>query len=476
MLKLFTTQKLEELNDAVCTLLSTEGMRVHHAPLRNLVRQYGAEVNDTYGTVRFSRKQIDALREKQLRYAATADLFGNAPGEYHPTVDDSIPFVYDLNTNTKRYATKEDAIESLKVQHMIPEINAVRSPTIISEAPSHIEPLLRYRAALEITDKPLGNVGFWDDRLIPYFKEVSAIRGEKSLGFNSANMVISPMIIDEATGRKILTTAAAGYVNVGATPMPTAGGSSPVSVEGTALIAATEILGMALILDIVNTHYHIENPNKITGYCVSGIVDMATLQGVFSAPESILQDLMVRELFAQFYGAKIGFCPHYTDAKLPGMQCVMERVMKYFATAYTGDTGYVENFSLGHLLACTVHSPTQMMIDLELGRAMYHFFCHKQSISISDALAEVKEVFADNGDSFMLTDNTIDHFRENFYSYIMDHTTWKDVELLAHEKHIIAEANDRYSSLLAGYKQPEVDTNVLKALDEIIQSAERNLQ
>lgn len=475
MLKMFTDQKLDELNDAVCTLLSTEGMRVHHAPLRDLARQYGAEVNDTYRTVRFSRKQIDDLREKQLAYAATTDLFGNIPGEYHPVVDDSIPFVYDLNSNTKRYATKADAIESLKVQQMIPEIIAVRSPTIIYEAPSVIEPLLRYRTALEISDKQPGSVGFWDDRLIPYFKEVAAVRGDKTLGFNSANMVISPMIIDEPTGRKILATAAEGYINVGATPMPTAGGSSPVTVEGTALIAATEILGMALILDIVNTHYNIDNPNKITANCVTGIVDMSSLQGVFSGPESILQDLMVHELFARLYGAKINFCPNYTDAKLPGTQCVLERVMKYFATAYTGDTSYVENFSLGHLLTCTVHSPTQMMIDLELGRAMHHFFCHKQNVSISDALAEVKEVFAENEDSFMLTDNTIDYFRENFYSYIMDHDAWKDSELLAHEKQIISEANARYSSLLASYTQPEIDTNVLKALDEIIKSAERNL-
>jgi len=437
MLQLFTKDKLNELNAAVCDLLETEGMRVHHAPLRDILRQYGAIVDDAKRTVCFTRDQIETLQKQQIAYAETADLFSNTPGEYAPIVNDSIPFVYDLSANGKRYALKADAIESLKVQHMLPEIKNVRVPTIMRDAPLTIEPLLRYRAAFDISDKATAPVGFWDDRLIPYFKEMDQINGVAEPSFFSANMVISPLIIDEPTGRKILTTAKEGYINRGATPMPAAGGSSPVTVEGTALIAATEILGMALVLDMVNTHFGIENGNKITGFCVSGILDMSSLQGVFSAPESILQDIMVHDMFAQLYHAKIQFNPDYTDAKLPGMQCVLERVMKYSACAYAGSTEYIEGYSIGNLLTCTVHSPTQMMIDLELGRALHHFFCHEQAASIADVLKEVKEVFAEGEHSFMLTDNTLDLFRNNFYSFIAERGAWKDVDLLSAERHII---------------------------------------
>jgi len=475
MLRLFTSRQLEELDEAVCDLLATEGMRVHHAPLRDLLRDCGAIVDDAKRTVCFTRAQIDALRDKQTAYANASDLFSNTPGDYAPIVNDSIPFVYDLSTNSKRYAVTADAYESLKVQHMIPEIKSVRVPTIMRDVPVAIEPLLRHRAAFDISDKGTAPVGFWDDRLIPYFKEMDIICGVKEPSFFSANMVISPFIIDEPTGRKILTTAREGYINRGATPMPAAGGSSPVTVEGTALIAATEILGMALILDMVNDVYGIDNPNKITGYCVSGILDMGSLQGVFSAPESVLQDMMVHDMFAERYRAKIQFNPDYTDAKLPGMQCVLERVMKYSACAYAGSTEYIEGYSIGNLLTCTVHSPTQMMIDLELGRALHHFFCHKQTVSFAEALAEVKEVFAEGEHSFMLTENTLDHFRENFYSFIVDRSAWKDVDLLAHEKQIIDEANERYAALLASYTAPNFDTDRLRALDEVIERAKKEL-
>jgi len=475
MLRLFTPIQLEELDEAVCTLLETEGMRVHHAPLRDLLRKCGAIVNDDKRTVCFTRAQINALRDKQLAYAAKSDIFANTPGDYAPIVNDSIPFVYDLSTNSKRYAVTADAYESLKVQHMLSDIKSVRVPTIMRDAPIAIEPLLRHRAAFDISDKPTAPVGFWDDRLIPYFKEMDIINGVKEPSFFSANMVISPLIIDEPTGRKILTTAKEGYVNRGATPMPAAGGSAPVTVEGTALIAATEILGMALVLDMVNDVYGIENENKITGFVVSGILDMGSLQGVFSAPESVLQDMMVHDMFAQRYGAKLQFNPDYTDAKLPGMQCVLERVMKYSACAYAGSTEYIEGYSIGNLLTCTVHSSTQMMIDLELGRALHHFFCHKQQVSIADLLAEVKEVFDEGEHSFMLTDNTVENFRENFYSFIVDRGAWKDADLLAHEKQIIEEANVRYAKTLASYTAPNFDTAKLRALDAVIEKAKKAL-
>ncbi len=475
MLNLFTKEQLTELNEAVCNLLETEGMRVHYAPLRDLLRQYGAGVNDEKMTVCFSREMINALKQKQQDYAKNSTIFENTTNAYSPIVNDSIPFIYDLTTGKKRYATYEDAIESIKVQHMIPEIKSVRVPTMISDVPQVIEPLFRYRAVFDITDKMTAPVGFWDDRLIPYFKEMDIINGVKEPSFFSANMVISPMIIDESTGRKIIATAKEGYINRGATPMSTAGGTSAVTVEGTALMAATEILGMALVLDIVNTHFGIDNPNKITGFCVTGVVDMRTLQGVFSSPEAILQDIMVHDMFKDIYSAKIRFNPDYTDAKLPGMQCVLERVMKYSACAYAGSTEYIEGYSIGNLLTCTVHSTTQMIIDLEIGRALYKFFCRKQSVPMKKLLAETKEILQTGGHSFMMTDSTLDNYMDNFYSFIADRSAWSDADILQAENNIIKEANIRYKKLLDSYVAPKLDATKLKALDKVIDRAKVEL-
>lgn len=474
-LKLFAEEKLFELNEAVRELLINEGMRIHHKPLRDLLKRYGAVADENKRTVRFSGKMIDDICEEQKGYAQRNDVFNTKAGEYSPMVNDSIPFVYDNVNCRKRYANENDALESLKVQHMIEQIKNVRVPTIISGIPGYIEPLIRYRKSFDITNKKTAPVGFWDDRLIPYFKELDIIAGAEEPSFFSANMVISPMIIDEPTGRKIITNAKEGYVNRGATPMTTGGGNSPITVEGTAIIAAAEILGMALVLDIVNNHYGIENSNKITGFCVTGTMDMKTLQGVFSSPEAVLQDILVYELFRTLYSATIQFNPDYTDARLPGMQCVLERVMKYSACTYTGSTEYIENFSLGNLLTCTVHSPTQMMIDLEIGKALHKFFCHKQIVATVDVMDEIRSVLSSEEHSFMLTDLTISHYKDNFYSFISNRSAWEDKGILDGEKEIIRQADNRYQMLLDAYEPIEIDKNKLDAMDVVIKRAKEEL-
>jgi len=74
-----------------------------------------------------------------------------------------------------------------------------------------------------------------------------------------------------------------------------------------------------------------------------------------------------------------------------------------------------------------------------------------------------------------MTENTLDHFRENFYSFIVDRSAWKDVDLLSHEKQIIDEANERYAALLASYTPPTFDTDRLHALDAVIEQAKKVL-
>jgi len=469
----FDIRRLNELNTAVIGLLTTHGVFVRHKPLREIARKHGAAVDEAAETVRYSAAQIEKLAAEHNKNAGAVTA-EKLPSAYTPSVNDSIPFVYDFDTGKKRRASAEDAADIIKAQQVCADFTEVHSPVMLGGVHPLIEPLKRYILPYYYTDKKVGAVGFWDDRLIPYLLELDRLYGRTSRGFGSGNFFISPLALDENTGRKILANAKNGVENGGTGTMATGGISAPATVDGVALIGAAEILAGALLTNAVNKHFGVETKIKISGGAATGMLDMQTLQGAFSTPEAILSDLMIHEFFKEIYHAYSGFNPSYTDARLPGMQCMRERVTMYSACAYAGYPSYVANFSCGNLFTCTVHSNAQMMADIELGRCLYHYFANKRQASMEDLLEDVKDVL-ENGGSFLTSELTAAQYKNNFYSFTSDVGAWRDVFYYDSEREIMEEANLRYKKLLAAYEQPEIDAYRQREAERIINRAEKDL-
>jgi trimethylamine:corrinoid methyltransferase-like protein len=391
--------------------------------------------------------------------------------EYSAEFPDSNIFVYDWALQDKRYPLLSDGIEILQVQDAHPEVKRSRCPVVLSDIPAAVEPLKRYLLAYEVTGKEPGGLGYWEPELVPYFNELDAINGRSSCsrGYFSAYAMISPLYVDQRTGDMILMHARHGYLNDGFCSMPVSGGNAPVTVSGAAIIGVSEILGGALLLDAVRTVNHLPPEVLIGGSIVSGSQDMRTMQSAFASPEAIQQDNLVHQFFREYCQAEVSFVPDYTDAKVPGMQCMFERLMKSLLCYQQNG---VFNSCVGQLMSGALFSDVQAMIDIEYGHGLRSALAPVEITGLDADLEEISQaILASEIPNFLTSDRTLAAYRGNWYSWAIDHKSWGREQYYEKERALLEGAHRRWKEMQIHYTGPKTDPLKIAAMQAVLSSA-----
>lgn len=473
--------QMQSIHEATLKVLERTGLRVDCEDFHGPLESAGAGVDRDTRVVKFPGKLIEKMiedmrgrisagRRQYLLNGVTNPRwtppmgckFGGACIEY-----------LDLEKNTVRQPTEEDLIKLLMLGEVLEEVGFVGNPVaclVDSEGNAVPGPMQRVKTAALVAKytTKCGSTEVWNEQELDFLLEIGEIvRGsreeyQRQPCFITAKETIAPLQFPADDGRVLLMLARLGLPCT-VVPMPITGATSPCSVAGNIVMANAEILG-------VMTCIHAAVPEAITGGgVITGVMDMATGAVSFSAPESLMQDAGIAQLYDRFYGQDLAIGTGYTDAKYPGVQSLAEKTHKMLSAAGLGRF----NFPVGLLVGGKRFCAEQAVLDLEIAESIKR--CSGNIDTGRDMLAVEVIDEVGIGESFLMHEHTIEHFRQNLWDpLLLDRGNPCPLEA-SREKDMLIAAREKVQEIWRRDDLYQIDEDRSKAIDDVVARAERIL-
>ena len=469
-LKLGDDDDLIRLNEAAWKVLERTGFKVYSKRILDKVGALGARVDYDTMTARFPCELIKETVDCELR-PEPPDKSITVAKEFQVGYGEVCFFLYDWEKQERRAATREEAIQLIRLGDAIPEVTSIAPPAVNSEIDQRVEAIESAELLMSNTNKRAGS-GIRCPEQVKYMHEIRMVcekHGDPRRWVQTGGCLTSPLTLGERSAQIVEILMDLGYEDFAFSSMPIAGGNAPVTTAGCIVMCIAELLGARLVARALT-------PNASgVGMLISGTMDMTNGKPSFCSPQAVTQDIVTWRVFNRLYGLNISLdrSASYVNAKLPGLQCAYERTFKQTMLAVgTGTLG----MHLGSLDGAAIFSPEQAMIDLELCRGLWEFY---RGIQISDetlALNEIDEVGIGESRSYLDTDHTFTHFREALWMpELLDVSMWHDGEEADREWNMLGKANKQWKEYLASWRQPEVNENLLAEVHEVVERAKRSI-
>jgi len=377
---------------------------------------------------------------------------------------------YDYRAGARRPVNTDVFIEMKQLAEATPEIGYI-STWYRQDVPQPTERIASLVLALQYTSKVDG-IESMNAGAIKYLLDIGEIMGyrrEAAPYLAGSQCLISPLVLDEWAGADMLERARQGVHRYHAASMPTIGVSSPVTVAGTIVIGAAEILGgMAAA-------YCLAPEGDITGRMISTVGDMRSADAASAGPESVMTTLGVKRLFNDHFGGHL-WCETYFSPSTthPGLQAVYQNWFAGTGAArlagrpewpYPG-MGTLDNGGLG--------SPTQLMLDMEIRRSQWAL---RDEIEVSEesiAWDTITQVVQSDG-SFLASDHTLEHFRELWNSEVFPLSPPESASAVGDEKRVLDQCEQRWRDNVARWQPPDLPADTLAALEDVVARANQEL-
>ena len=208
-----TSDDLSKMFDTALEVLESVGMRVTHETVLERLEAYGAEVSRAESIVRMPSKVIEkAIVAMKRANAIAPPSEGPFPDKFEVSMGDGCFFIYDFERKTRRKATRDDFITTVRFADALPEVTSFAAPVEIGGVP--VETMVIEMQALSYihSAKP-SFVEVHIPEQIRYLAELRKVTGdhrENMATIGSAQGVISPLTARET---EILKYIAQGYLN-----------------------------------------------------------------------------------------------------------------------------------------------------------------------------------------------------------------------------------------------------------------------
>jgi len=467
--------QLEKLHENVFKVLETAGIKVEDETILDILAKKGGMVNKATKIVKFPAQLINetiALHKEDVKQGKTA-IREEKYQKFSPRIGGLSLYYLDSDKKERRKATTDDLIQMIKLANGIEEVVAINAPLTSSEFDPLIEPLEALKLLIQYSDKKIKDIHCIEPEQVKYMVEIGKLlpNEAKNVSFvDPVNYFTSPLILSERCA-KCLKEKIKYKIPAIIGTMPLAGGNAPVTIAGSSVIGAAEVLGGWVVAKAIDPEI------PVGGFVCSGLIDMATASMTSSSPETILQDIALYHLFDQFYGGEMKMVGiSFVTAKLPGAQAVFEKTFKTLTAAInTAQDPF--NELIGILDTGNMFSPVQAMIDLEFGEAMWRFA--KGEIEVSDesiGLETIKDVGIDKGRTYLNTNHTLKYFKNYWFPKLLDRTAWLDYSTeQKKEGRILEKANERWKEILKKYKSPVREGKLIKEVDRILETARKDI-
>jgi trimethylamine:corrinoid methyltransferase-like protein len=336
------------------------------------------------------------------------------------------------------------------------------------DVPAAIEPVVSAAEVMQITSKIHSCPEMILASQLPYLEALETVMRDETVKYHSNGCSLARFTVDARAAECLCAVAANGLTHWWVNSTPILGINAPVTLAGGVAYGAAETIGGWL------AGWALNPDAELNAIPLAGAIDLRSGRILFSTPETVLVDSALYQFFAHFYGVHIGLCTGYTDAKIPGMQAINDKLLKslgygWFIDRVGGQAGTLE--------AGCVYSPTQQIIDLELNRQTAQL---AQGIALNEdtlAVAEILKTLAGEQSSFLTNDHTLEHMRSALWTpRLFDRGAYRnDEKERLSACAMVARAEERWQSALARYEPAGVDPGKANAALEIVRSARVHL-
>lgn len=490
-ISLFTDEELDRMYQTSLDVLFKVGIRVPNEEILDALKKYGALVDENTQIARFPQELVEEVvkmergREAWQGYAPANLLWwmpstvGDAWQVYTPETDkigigDATPFYYDWTSKTKRLATRKDLINMIKLGEVLDEVDRITPILTTSDFPGKIELLHNYALSMEYTTKEIICAQILSADQIKYLVELAEIySGEAgdTRWIHSAGDIqfTSPLCLTEERCKIIIEAAKLGQKWFSGGSMAISGLNAPVTRAGTIVLVTAEILGGWVVVKAINRE------TVLMGVSATGVFDMRTGHVSFTCPEAALQDAGVYQLFRRLFNKSIATGhADCIDATIPGFKAIHD---KFFKTIAWGalTTRYTLHF--GVLDQANVFSPTQLMLDLELNKAIRQFI---RGVEVNDdtiCLDLIEEIgFADKK-KYLTARHTLKNYREFLWiPELIDRTSYQGDEAEREkENRMLKLAEEKWRKALTRYQKPKLEENKKRAIKDVLRRAAKEV-
>lgn len=463
----------ERIHNDSLKLLADTGIRFMSSRALDIMRRSGASVDSSEKIARIPRDLVaEALRRapKSFTLGARNEAF-NFPmpsGWSGYTLDGEATFAIDFDTGERRNGLSKDLIASLRVFEELPLGTVVWPNVMLSDIPIHSADIRATFLSLTHSSKHIQHE-VHNVRQVPYIIEglASVLGGEDAVRrrkiFSVTYCTIPPLTHDADMCDACLELASF-HVPILPFPMPACGSTGPASLYSDIAVANAESLSALVLFQMASPGTPI-----IFGHA-AGIMNFSSGGFVEGAPESNLINTGLGEM-ARFYNLPNTQAGCLTDAKAPGAQATMEKMITTLPLVLSGAD--IIN-GIGEIETSQLLIQEQIVVDHEMAVLCKRL---KDSINVGDAtdyLEDVRRVGP--GGHFLMEDSTIAACRSSEFCspHLVDRNTFEQWTELG-KPDMYSKARTWIGDVLSTQPKHPLSHTVAAALDDILRRADNEL-
>jgi trimethylamine--corrinoid protein Co-methyltransferase len=375
---------------------------------------------------------------------------------------------YDHRAGKVRPVDTEVFDMMMKFAEATPEIGYT-SMWYRQDRPPMVERLESLRRSMDFTAKFAGIEAIYPE-VIKYLKEASEILAgdpRASTYLAGSECMTMPLILESRSAQDILERKKHKVNRYHVASMPTYGVSTPVTLAGSIIMGAAELLGGMAVC------WCVDPETDLTARMITLIADMRNGNSTTFGPEYVRYDNAVRQLFDKKWGGhcmvEIFFSP---TARRPGLQAVFENFYGTNCRQRWDNDLSIPYAGMGTLHNGGLGSPTQFMLDMEIRKAQWSY---KDEIVVDDETMDYDEVVKATQEkgNFLTSDHTMRHFREMWTSDCIRSDDPFGGGWDGTEKAILDKCDEMWRANLAKWEPPAWPKEKVKAMDALVARARK---
>ena len=457
-------------------ILEEVGVKFLSARALRVLEKNGARVDYGEKLAKIPREMV----EQALQTAPKSFVLGARNPEFdvaYPSahtgyvLDGGGVFTYDLKKGERRYSTLQDCEEAFRIfeemslgsyvwPHSVPDLEKTH--------PNSSQIYLDLKA-LMFTSKHVQDE-LTDPREVPYMIEgMAAILGSEDAVkerkiYSVCYCTLAPLTHDGGMSEALMDLGEF-EIPILVFPMPCAGSTGPASLFSNIAMGNAEALSAVVL-------FQMAHPGTPLIYGdASGSTEFATGGFLEGSPEMVLMSAARGEM-AGFYGLPNTQAGCLTDAKAPGPQAVMEKMLTTLPLVL-GGVDYIQG--PGAIETSGTLCLEQIVVDEEIARLCKRL---RDGINVSsdyDFYEDIKTVKP--GGHFLTQTNTLKSCRsaEFIVPFLSDRNSFESWVNLSRPD-LYDRAQEKVEEILAAPQKHPLSDDVVGKLDEIIRRAEEELK
>jgi trimethylamine--corrinoid protein Co-methyltransferase len=447
-LSMLTEEDIETIDGASIQTLENTGVAVYERQSLDILEEGGANVDRTTSRVR--------MPERLVRESLTL-------GSGEPAFLSSLQGVevLDHETDEIRPSVLSDIAMFARIVDYLENVDIYGVTVVAHDVPGELHYLKELSTAVENTGKHVIHSCRGGEMTKGFVRIAELVSGgsdalSKRPAVSFYGCPVSPLQLDRPNTEAMVECAKAGMPFT-ALSAAMAGASSPMPLAGTLVLLNAEVLASTVICQLFN-------PGTPVIYgSASSIMDMRTGVMALGAPERAIINTSAVEL-AHHYGMPSWSSGLTTDAKMPGDQAMMEKVMTCLPLLLANSDIIIGPAMLSSAM---MYSPEQLVIDNEAVGALRRVKKGMVVNSKTIALESIRQ--AGPGGAYLGMRQTLEYFRSDVWiPALADRNVFGNWQK-GGECDLRDAAKDAVRDILDIHMPELLDTEMRKEIEDLIQ-------